>query len=353
MKCNYLTPAVFIALFSAILFGASTPLAKLFINDVNPILLAGLLYLGSGIGLLLIRIIKDLKWQKTNLLKKDWLWFIGSIIFGGILAPIFLMLGLENTQASMASLLLNFESVLTALLAWIVFKEHTDKKIILGMGLIVIGGVLLSFPSSLSLTRFFGSLMIICACLFWAIDNNLTRNISNGDALFIAGFKGLIAGIVNVLIALFFIKAQLPLSFQIGYIMLIGFFGFGVSLVLFVLALRGLGTARTGAYFSTAPFIGALIAIIILGESSSFLFWIAAGLMAVGVWLHLSETHQHEHTHEPLYHSHKHVHDKHHKHDHDFLWDENSDKAHTHPHQHERLKHSHPHYPDIHHRHRH
>ncbi|MCF6776236.1 DMT family transporter [Thiotrichales bacterium 19X7-9] len=350
MKLKYLTPSVFAALFAAVLFGASTPFAKLFSNQVNPILLAGLLYFGSGIGLLLVRIIKDLKWQSTGLIKKDWLWLIGSILFGGILGPALLMIGLLYTSAAMASLLLNLEAVLTALLAWIIFKEHTDKKIILGMTLIVIGGLVLAWPTSLSFDGIFGSIAITCACLCWGVDNNLTRNISNGDALFIAGIKGLVAGIVNISIALSF-QYTLPSTTHISYIMIIGFLGYGISLVLFVVALRGLGTARTGAYFSTAPFIGALIAIVFFHETTSALFWIAAIFMGFGVWLHLNEKHEHTHTHEPLFHDHKHYHDEHHQHEHDFPWD--GKEPHSHPHQHERLTHSHPHYPDIHHRHQH
>jgi drug/metabolite transporter (DMT)-like permease len=261
------------------------------------------------------------------------------------------MLGLAQTTAGTASLLLNLEAVLTALLAWIVFRENAGARIVFGMALIVAGGVVLSWPTDNGAGHeWLGSLFIAGACLCWAIDNNLTRKVSGSDALFIAGAKGLIAGTVNTTLAFAF-GAALPDAALIAPAMLVGFLGYGVSLFLFVLALRGLGTARTGAYFSTAPFIGAAIAVLFFGESTTIPFWIAAATMAGGVWLHLTERHAHRHTHEALAHEHAHVHDEHHQHRHDFDWD--GKEPHTHPHRHAPITHSHPHYPDIHHRHRH
>ncbi|MEK9803848.1 MAG: DMT family transporter, partial [Curvibacter sp.] len=195
-----------------------------------------------------------------------------------------------------------------------------------------------------------GMLAIAAACLCWAIDNNLTRRVAASDALFIASTKGLIAGSVNTTLALA-LGATLPAVQTLGLSLLLGLLGYGLSLVCFVLALRGLGTARTGAYFSTAPFLGAAVALGLLGESATPAFWLAAALMGLGVWLHLSERHEHAHTHEPLEHSHRHVHDEHHQHAHDQAWE--GEGPHTHHHRHEALTHKHPHYPDIHHRHRH
>lgn len=351
MSKFHLSPPTLAALSAAILFGGSTPFAKQLVGDISPLLLAGLLYLGSGMGLVLTRLIKDRGWHSSGLLNKEWLWLIGAIGFGGILAPTLLMIGLVHTSAASASLLLNFEAVLTALLAWVFFKESTDRRIILGMLLIVAGGVVLSWPNQrLTLQNWLGSLAIACACLCWAIDNNLTRKISSADSLFIAGSKGFVSGVVNVGLALA-IGLTLPVWSKTSYALLVGFLGYGVSLVLFVLALRGLGTARTGAYFSTAPFIGAAIAIVFFHEPTSMLFWIAAILMGIGVWIHLTENHHHTHTHDALFHSHRHTHDEHHQHTHDFPWD--AKEPHTHPHQHEPITHSHHHFPDIHHRHKH
>jgi len=345
-----ISPAVLMALAAALLFGASTPFAKWLLGDTPPILLAGILYLGSGIGLGILRVLRDRGWQPSAIPAREWPWLLAAIAFGGVLGPILLLLGLTHTSAASASLLLNLEAVLTALLAWIVFRENADRRIVLGMALIVAGGALLAWPRSGGLAGGWGALAIAGACLCWAFDNNLTRKVSGSDALFVAGLKGLAAGVVNTGIALL-LGAHLPTATIIGAAMLVGFFGYGVSLVLFVLALRGLGAARTGAYFSIAPFIGALIALFGFHESAGVFLWIAAGLMAIGVWLHLSERHEHLHTHLTMTHSHRHVHDEHHQHTHNFPWD--GTEPHTHVHTHEPLTHSHPHYPDIHHQHRH
>ncbi|STX55479.1 drug/transporter permease [Legionella beliardensis] len=270
------------ALGAAVFFGGSTPFAKELVGQISPLLLAGLLYAGSGIGLTLVRFIKDRGWQTSGLVKDDWTWLLAAIGFGGILGPILLMVGLQQTSSATASLLLNLEAVLTALLAWLVFKENTAPRIILGMFLIVVGGVLLSWPQGQATAyNLFGPIAIAGACLCWAIDNNLTRKVSTGDPFFIAGSKGLVSGIVSISLALCF-GLTLPAFSTTVYAVLVGFIGYGASLVLFVLALRALGTARTGAYFSTAPFIGAAIAILFFHENTFMTFWIASGLM--GDW---------------------------------------------------------------------
>lgn len=345
--------SVVYALIAAALFGASTPLAKLLGMQTSPILLAGLLYLGSGLGLTIVRVVRDRGWRSPGLAAGEWPWLVGAICFGGVLAPVALMFGLTRTSGSTASLMLNLESVLTAVLAWVVFRENADRRMVIGMLAIVAGGVVLSWPQrTVSAEDWIGPLAVAFACLCWAIDNNLTRKVSASDAVFIAGSKGLAAGLVNCCLALA-IGTQLPSATTIAPIMLVGFLGYGVSLVAFVLALRGLGSARTGAYFSTAPFLGAGISILILGESTSLMFLIAAALMAIGVWIHLTENHAHEHQHEPLEHRHRHTHDEHHQHQHqhDFEWD--GVEPHSHPHEHVPIRHSHRHFPDIHHRHGH
>jgi drug/metabolite transporter (DMT)-like permease len=342
---------VFYALLAAALFGASTPFAKLLVANVSPVMLAGLLYLGSGIGLALIRLIRDKGWKSPHLAVSEWPWLLGAIFSGGVLGPVALLVGLGHTTGSTASLLLNLEAVLTAVIAWVVFRESADKRIVFGMVAIVLGGLTLSWHADGDTrSNWLGPVLISLACLCWAIDNNLTRKVSASDALFIAGFKGLIAGAVNCGFALF-----MGLSFPNGLLaistMTLGLMGYGVSLVLFVLALRGLGTARTGAYFSTAPFIGAAISVVLIGESTGGLFWLAAAMMAIGVWLHLTEHHEHDHHHELLDHEHNHTHDAHHQHIHDFAWD--GGDPHAHRHVHAEVTHKHPHYPDIHHRHTH
>lgn len=346
------------ALLAAALFGASTPFAKLLVGDTPPVLLAGLLYAGSGIGLGTWLLVRKLWFSRgneaTTLAAADVPWLAGAVLSGGVLGPVFLMSGLTLVAGSTASLLLNLEGVMTALIAWFVFREQFDRRIFIGMLLIIAGGVLLSLDTPAEATATgvsWGALSIVAACLCWAVDNNLTRKVSASDATQIAAIKGLVAGVVNLFVALIWLDIPIPSAGQAAAAGFVGLCGYGLSLVLFVLALRHLGTARTGAYFSAAPFIGALMSLILLGEQPGMVFWIAALLMAGGIWLHLTELHDHEHTHERMLHSHPHYHDAHHQHTHDFPWD--GKEPHVHPHEHASLTHSHPHFPDIHHRHPH
>lgn len=343
---------VLYALLAAALFGASTPFAKSLLGQLAPVTLAGTLYMGSGLGLLLFWLLRRVRGTATEatLTRTDWPWLAGAIAAGGVAGPVLLMLGLTITPAASASLLLNIEGVLTSLLAWFVFKENFDRRIFLGMLLIVAAGVLLSWEQTAAGALPLGALAIVGACLCWAIDNNLTRKVSASDAVQIACVKGLVAGAVNLSIAAAMGATMPPLATAIGA-GLIGLCGYGLSLVMFVLALRHLGTARTGAYFSAAPFVGAAVSLLVLGEQPGVAFWGAAALMAAGIWLHLTESHGHEHQHEAMDHSHAHRHDAHHQHRHDFEWD--GTEPHVHPHHHAPLRHSHMHYPDIHHQHKH
>jgi drug/metabolite transporter (DMT)-like permease len=340
--------AIAYALASAALFGASTPLAKLLVGETAPLVLAGLLYLGSGVGLLAWLALRRSAVPRVP--RSDLPWLAGAILAGGVAGPAFLMYGLTLSDGSTASLLLNLEAVLTAAIAWVVFRENVDRRVFLGMVAIVAGGVVLAWDEMPRAGGIAGPLLIAAACLAWAIDNNLTRRVSGGDAVMIAGLKGLVAGAVNLGLGLLH-GASLPGAGVLASAAALGLLGYGISLVLFVIALRNLGTARTGAYFSVAPFFGAALALLVLRESPSAAFWIAAALMAAGVWLHLTERHGHTHVHEPLEHAHPHSHDEHHRHEHDFAWD--GHEPHVHLHAHRRQVHSHPHYPDLHHRHRH
>jgi drug/metabolite transporter (DMT)-like permease len=341
------------ALVSAALFGASTPLAKLLLGaGVSPWLLAGLLYLGSGLGLLFILLARrafGLVITEAPLRRTDLPWLAAVALFGGIAGPVMLMLGLASTPASTASLLLNLEGLATMAIAWLVFRENVDHRLLLGAGAILAGALALSFSGPLDGVGL-GGLAIAGACLAWGIDNNLTRKLSSADPLQITAVKGVVAGTVNLVLALAN-GAQLPSANITMAAGLLGLAGYGVSLILFVLALRHLGTARTGAYFSTAPFLGAVLAIAFLGEPATLPLLIAAILMAGGVWLHLSERHAHDHSHEALEHEHRHTHDDHHQHLHDD--GTAGDVTHSHRHRHEPLTHRHPHFPDLHHRHRH
>jgi drug/metabolite transporter (DMT)-like permease len=341
--------AILAALGAAILFGAGTPSAKLVLGEANPWLVAGLLYLGSGTGLWIYR--RVTRHPRAALQPGEFKWLAAAIGAGGILGPILLMYGLSRMSASGASLLLNAESVFTALLAWFVFRENFDRRIAAGMLLIVLGAVAIAWPQETVTDAAIPALAVLGACFAWAVDNNLTRKVALADATFIAMSKGLVAGVVNVALALLVVGASWPSLPVVGAAMGIGFVSYGLSLSLFVVALRGLGTARTGAYFSIAPFAGAIIAFGLLGEPMTLQLAIGGALMAAGVWLHLTERHAHRHTHPPLVHSHEHEHDEHHHHEHSATDPQGS--PHVHEHAHSRLTHVHPHYPDSHHRHEH
>jgi len=345
-------PGVAAALAAALLFGLLAPLAKPLAGGMSPLLLAGLLYLGSGLGLaalLAVRLASGGRASITLPRGADLGWLLGAIAAGGVVGPVLLMFGLQTTDAASASLILNLEGVLTALLAWFVFKENFDRRIALGMAFIVAGGVVLSAGPALSAEGLAGPLAIAGACLAWAIDNNLTRKVSTHDAMLIACAKGLVAGSFSVALALA-LGAQMPAAHTVAAAGLLGFVGYGLSLTLFVVALRSLGTARTGAYFSLAPFIGAVLAVA-LGAPLTTPLLLAGLLMAAGVWLHLTEHHEHRHRHRHAEHEHPHTHDAHHRHSHGPAWD--GREPHTHRHVHEPLAHTHAHFPDVHHRHEH
>jgi drug/metabolite transporter (DMT)-like permease len=258
------------------------------------------------------------------------------------------MLGLTRMPASGASLLLNAETVFTAILAWFVFKENFDKRIALGMGAILAGLLILSWPGEAKFSGIVPALCVLGACFCWAVDNNLTRKVSLTDATWIASWKGLVAGTFNLVLALV-LGARWPSLPHIAGSMVVGLFAYGASLVLFVIGLRHLGTARTGAYYSVAPFLGAVLSIAFLHEQISSRLLIAGALMALGLWLHLTEKHIHRHVHEALDHEHEHTDDAHHQHEHPYPVEPGT--VHIHPHHHEPMTHMHEHYPDAHHQH--
>lgn len=340
-------PGVPAALSAALLFGTGTPLAKWLLDTLSPWLLAGLLYLGSGLGLALYRRLR--RAPPVRLARHEVPWLAAAILAGGVAGPLLLLSGLAAMPAADASLLLNAEGVFTALLAWFAFRENVDRRIALGMAAIVAGAAILSWPGEARFAGLWPTLAVLGACLAWGIDNNLTRRIALHDATWIAAVKGLVAGSVNLALA-GALGAALPALPQLAGALLVGLLAYGVSLALFVTALRHLGTARTGAYFSVAPFFGAVLALL-LGEPPTLPLLAAGALMALGTWLHLTENHGHEHTHAALEHEHEHAHDAHHQHTHDTP--PASGGKHRHRHTHQVLRHSHPHFPDAHHRHEH
>lgn len=345
-----LTGGAQLALLSAALFGASTPLAKLVLGEIGPLATAGLLYLGAGVGLLAYRSFFQRKHVEAQLAHRDAPWVVGAIVFGGVLGPALLMLGLARTEAGTASLLLTLEGVATALIALIVFREHIGWRNGSGFALIVLGGAALAWRGGLAAPDITGPLLVAGACIAWGVDNNLTRKISNADPTAIAMWKGLVAGPANIALAVI-AGERIPELAPALDAMAIGIAGYGASLVLFIFALRALGVARTGAYFGTAPFVGALLAIPLLGEPITIVMIFAALLIGAGVIIHLTESHAHEHEHAPMEHEHAHVHDAHHRHAHGV--NDPQGEPHVHRHGHSAMTHSHAHAPDEHHRHDH
>lgn len=341
------------AIGAAVLFGLAAPAAKVLLAVSDPWMLAGLLYLGSGIGLGAWYVAGRRGSQRRRepaLGAADMPWAAGAIVAGGVVGPVLLMLGLAMGSASAASLLLNLEGVLTALLAWVVFREHFSVRIALGMLAIVAGAFVIAAGHGAVVPLERSALFVVGACLAWAIDNNLTRRVSGSDPVQLGALKGVVAGTLNVVIA-HVQGAMLPSLAVIGGAAALGLLGYGVSFVLFVLALRHLGSGRTAAYFSTAPFIGALGAVALLAEAPSPRLIVAASLMAVGVWLHVTERHDHEHAHESFEHEHLHWRDAHHQHAH--APGLAITEPHSHAHVHAALRHTHRHFPDLHHRHSH
>lgn len=340
-----------LALAAAALFGASTPLAKLLLVEISPVVLAGLLYLGSGVGVALLRLARgpDPHPREAPLATRDWGWLAGAILAGGVVAPVLLLWGLATSGAAETSLLLNFEGVMTALVAAAVFREAVGARIWLAALVMLAGGLVLAYDPQAPLAFSPQSLAIIGACFCWALDNNLTRKIAGADPAVIALTKGLAAGGFNLTLG-FALGGKLPDIAGAAGALALGFFSYGVSLMLFIYALRHLGAARTGAHFSTAPFIGAALAVPLLGEPVTAGLVAATVLMAIATGLVLTESHRHEHEHGYLAHSHHHVHDEHHQHVHR---GGEGPEPHAHEHAHEPMRHAHPHAPDLHHRHEH
>jgi len=333
------------ALLAASFFGASAPLSKLLLVDVSPVLMAAFLYLGSGTGISLVKLSQRLalSQREAGIKAPDVRWLAGAIISGGILAPIILMISLRNTPASTASLLLNFEGVGTTLIALFFFRESISRRALAAISGITLASILLSTDFQSGLGFSVGALGVILACVLWGVDNNFTRNISAKDPLTIVAWKGLVAGTFSLFLGVLLGQQLPPLITMIG-ILLLGFVSYGLSTMLFIYSMRGLGAARTSALYGTAPLAGVLLSFIIFRDPITLPFIFAAALMATGALMLANEEHAHFHIHMPVVHEHRHRHDEFHEHD-------LADIAHAHEHEHPLTEHEHDHTPDIHHRH--
>ena len=342
-----------LATLSALLFGISPVLCKLVIGEMSPVLLAGLLYLGSGIGLsfVLVR-------QRINIIREiqsisriHRLKLLGAVLAGGVIAPLCFVYGIKYGRASEVSLLLNLETVATTIIAWLIFKEQVSRNVWAGKLLIVLAASIIILKSPENLAFSASGILVVLACIFWGIDNNLTRDVDDLPATALAAIKGYCAGLFNIILAAVLGFGTIDVQ-QIGGALLIGAFSYGASLVLFIGALRKIGSARSSTYFAIGPFIGVLSALVLLHEQPPAFFWLAAALMLAGVLCLYRERHEHPHVHEAVSHRHQHAHDQdeHHRHPHD---GEGNSEPHDQYHVHDRLPHTHVHWPDTHHRHVH
>lgn len=352
MKSSRVVPLVQ-ALTAAFLFGASAPLSKLLLGEIPPVLLAALLYLGSGLGLFFVKLLeKSVRREQTEarLARSDLPWLGGAILSGGVIAPIILMFSLRHAPAATASLLLNFESVATTLIAAFAFKEAVGRRAWWAIGLITAASIFLSTDFSNRWGFSISALGVLAACVLWGVDNNFTRHISAKDPLVIVTVKGLVAGSVSLTIA-YFMGNPFPSLTTTLLALLLGAFSYGLSIFLFVHAMRGLGAGRTSALFGTAPLAGMLLSFLVFQEFPGWMFFLSLPIMAAGAYILVKENHDHPHIHEQITHEHRHTHtDGHHEHEHET---QNSGRSHCHIHSHDLLEHTHDHAPDLHHRHVH
>lgn len=350
------TPTI-LALLAATCFGASTPFAKLLLRNIDPILLAALLYLGSGAGLALyqsfLRVFRLSAPTEAALIPHNIPWLIGATLTGGIMAPILLMISLQHTPAATATLLLNFIGVATTVIAILVFREQIAIRIWWAILMITLACIVLTLNLHDAWGISPGAVGVLGACVLWGLDNNITRQIAEKDPHTIVMLKGLCAGSVSLIIALLLHK-RLPGLVPSMQVMALGSIGYGASMVFFILAMRQLGAARTSGYFTTAPFMGVLFSFILLRDNITMQYFLAVPILIIGVIMLAQESHFHEHRYDPDQHEHRHRHDDdHHAHEHADGETISPDTDHTHLHLHSALQHVHQHTPDLHHRHHH
>jgi drug/metabolite transporter (DMT)-like permease len=350
MKINQYKASSF-AILAAALYAISSPVSKLLLKEIPPTLMASFLYLGAGLGMSIVGVVKHMKSKEkaeARLTKKE-LPFTALMVALDIAAPIFLMFGLTMTTASSASLLNNFEIVATSLIALLLFKESISKRLVGAIFLITISSIILSIRDISSFSLSFGSIFVLLACICWGLENNCTRKLSIKDPLEIVVIKGFGSGIGALLIALSLGERTNNILYIISALLL-GFFAYGLSIFFYIYAQRDLGAAKTSAYYAIAPFIGVGLSLIIFREVPSWSFVVALLIMIIGTYFASTEEHNHRHSHILITHEHSHNHeDDHHNHIHN----KTIIKNHNHIHTHEECTHWHKHTQEIHHSHVH
>jgi len=341
---------ILFAVFAAVFYGVSIPVAKLLLYDMPPVFMASLLYLGAGIGMAIVNLIqkKQTREKEAKITKKE-LPYVAVIIVLDIAAPILLMLGLSMTTSATVSLLGNFEIVATVTIALFCFKEAVGKRMWLAVTLITVSSIILSVEDFGNLKISIGAFFVLLSCISWGIENNCTRMLSLKNPLHIVIIKGVGSGFGSLLIA----AIMGSISTNVIYIiisLLLGFVAYGLSIYFYIIAQRNLGAARTSAFYAFAPFIGAGLSFVIFRETPTFSFLIAFVVMTSGAYLAAFERHDHEHEHTQIEHDHRHNHsDGHHDHYHE----PRINGEHSHLHTHIPIIHMHRHTPDLHHTHNH
>ena len=340
--------AILMALLSAILFGAATPASKLLLEGFTPFQLAGLLYLGAAIAVAPSALKKGGFALPRRDDRRNQFRLFGAVLFGGILGPVALLFGLRLAEAASVSLWLNLELAATAVLGAALFHDHLGYRGWLGVAAAVLASVLISWqPGS---AGFFSGLLVLLACICWGLDNHLTALIDGITPSQSTLWKGVVAGTVNLSIGVTLAPISVDVQ-ALGIALIVGALSYGASIVLYIRSAQIIGATRAQVLFSSAPFFGAALSVIFVGESLSIMYVIAIPVFLSGIAFLLMDGHDHAHSHEAITHEHFHRHDDgHHTHVHPDL---PLSEHHTHQHTHEPIQHSHPHWPDIHHRHKH
>ncbi len=338
-----------LAVAAAALFGASTPASKLLLDRLHPVQLAGFLYLGAALAMVPIVAGERRRHTVPPLDTANRRRLAGAVVLGGIVGPVLLLVGLELASSTSVSLLLNFETAATAVLGAMVFREHFTPSTLLGVVGIVVAGLMLSWGEG-GAPGIGAGLLVLCACICWAFDNHLTALIDGLTPSRSTLWKGFVASVVNLIVGF----AVAPLGASYAYIaaaIVLGALSYGASIVLYITAAQHVGATRAQGVFASAPFIGAALSLLFLGEPLSNVQIAAGAILLVSIVAVLRGAHEHQHEHESTEHIHSHRHDDgHHGHEHPGL---PTATVHTHRHRHDHVDHAHPHWPDLHHRHRH